>query len=68
VPDLALTKMAKLGVVTEQWMKQTDVTVSAVQCWTSLERESGHRAVHCDEHDERQSAFERLRSGCVPAR
>jgi len=41
VPDLALTKMAKLGVVTEQWMKQTDVTVSAVQCWTVAGRESG---------------------------
>jgi L-fucose isomerase-like protein len=37
VPDQALIKMAKLGVVTEQWMKQADVAVSAVQCWTSLE-------------------------------
>ena len=41
VPDLALIKMAKLGVVTEQWMKQADVAVSAVQCWTSLEENLG---------------------------
>jgi len=37
VPDAALMKMAKLGVVTDRWMKEADVTVSAVQCWTSLE-------------------------------
>jgi L-fucose isomerase-like protein len=41
VPDAALIKMAKLGVVTEQWMQQADVAVSAVQCWTSLEENLG---------------------------
>jgi len=41
VPDEALVKMAKLGVVTEQWMKQADVAISAVQCWTSLEENLG---------------------------
>src|SRR6516162_2740828 len=41
VPDAALIKMAKLGVVTEQWMKQADVAISAVQCWTSLEENLG---------------------------
>jgi len=41
VPDSALRKMAKLGVVTDQWMKQADVAVSAVQCWTSLEENLG---------------------------
>ena len=41
VPDPALRKMAKLGVVTDQWMKQADVAVSAVQCWTSLEENLG---------------------------
>src|SRR5215471_1552431 len=41
VPDPALIKMAKLGVVTEQWMKQADVAISAVQCWTSLEENLG---------------------------
>jgi L-fucose isomerase-like protein len=37
VPDAALRKMAKLGAVVDAWMKEADVTVSAVQCWTSLE-------------------------------
>ena len=37
VPDSALLKMAKLGAVVDAWMKEADVTVSAVQCWTSLE-------------------------------
>ena len=37
VPDAALIKMAKLGVVTDQWMVEADVTITAVQCWTSLE-------------------------------
>ena len=41
VPEPALVKMAKLGVVTEQWMKSADVAVSAVQCWTSLEENLG---------------------------
>jgi L-fucose isomerase-like protein len=37
IPDAALTKMAKLGVVVDRWMKEADVTVTAIQCWTSLE-------------------------------
>ncbi len=37
IPIDALIKMAKLGFVIDQWMKEADVTVSAVQCWTSLE-------------------------------
>jgi len=37
VPDAALMKMAKLGAVIDQWMAQTEVSVSAIQCWTSLE-------------------------------
>ena len=37
VPEAALLKMAKLGAVIDQWMKATDVTISAVQCWTSIE-------------------------------
>src|SRR5579859_2400939 len=41
VPDAALIKMAKLGAVTDQWMKQADVAISAVQCWTSLEENLG---------------------------
>ena len=41
VPDEALLKMAKLGLVMERWMKEVDVQVSAVQCWTSMEEYFG---------------------------
>jgi L-fucose isomerase-like protein len=37
IPAEALMKMAKLGMVIDQWMAQTGVAISAVQCWTSLE-------------------------------
>lgn len=37
IPESALTRMAKLGVVIDNWMKETDVQISAVQCWTTLE-------------------------------
>jgi L-fucose isomerase-like protein len=37
IPDAALIKMAKLGAVIDGWMKSADVTVTAVQCWTSME-------------------------------
>ena len=41
VPPAALLKMAKLGAVVDDWMKATDVQISAVQCWTSLEENLG---------------------------
>ena len=41
VPDSALIKMAKLGYVVDDWMKSTDVKVSAVQCWTAMEEYFG---------------------------
>jgi len=41
VPDAALIKMAKLGYVIDDWMKSTDVRISAVQCWTSMEEYFG---------------------------
>jgi L-fucose isomerase-like protein len=41
IPQAALLKMAKLGAVVDQWMKATDVQISAVQCWTSLEENLG---------------------------
>jgi L-fucose isomerase-like protein len=37
IPDASLLKMAKLGAVVDGWMKQAHVTISAVQCWTSME-------------------------------
>jgi L-fucose isomerase-like protein len=41
IPHAALMKMAKLGAVIDAWMKATDVQISAVQCWTSLEENLG---------------------------
>ncbi len=37
IPEPALLKMAKLGAVIDEWMRQTEVTITAIQCWTSLE-------------------------------
>ena len=37
VPLEALMKMAKLGTVIDTWMAETEVSISAIQCWTSLE-------------------------------
>jgi L-fucose isomerase-like protein len=41
VPDAALMKMAKLGFVIDDWMEKTDLQISAVQCWTSMEEYFG---------------------------
>lgn len=41
VPKPALMKMAKLGAVVDEWMAATEVSISAVQCWTSLEENLG---------------------------
>jgi L-fucose isomerase-like protein len=41
VPAPALMKMAKLGAVIDQWMAATEVSINAVQCWTSLEENLG---------------------------
>jgi L-fucose isomerase-like protein len=41
IPAAALMKMAKLGAVIDGWMRDTQVQISAVQCWTSLEENLG---------------------------
>jgi L-fucose isomerase-like protein len=41
IPAPALLKMAKLGAVIDHWMAATEVSISAVQCWTSLEENLG---------------------------
>ena len=41
IPEAALLKMSKLGAVIDGWMKEVEVTISAVQCWTSLEEYFG---------------------------
>ncbi len=41
IPDDAIMKMSKLGVVIDRWMKDNDLDISAVQCWTSMEEYFG---------------------------
>src|SRR2546429_3266946 len=41
IPDAALLKMSKLGAGIDGWMQDTDVVISAIQCWTSLEEYFG---------------------------
>src|SRR5580700_3684489 len=41
IPEEALVKMSKLGAVIDGWMKETYCTISAIQCWTSLEEYFG---------------------------
>jgi L-fucose isomerase-like protein len=41
IPGEPLLKMAKLGAVIDGWMTETNVAISAVQCWTSLEEYFG---------------------------
>ena len=41
VPAESLLRLAKLAAVIERWMKETDVTISAVQCWTAIEEYYG---------------------------
>ncbi len=36
-PNEALVKMAKLGVVIEDWMQANELQASALQCWTAME-------------------------------
>ncbi len=37
VPPAALLKMAKFGVVVDEWMKANQLAGSSVQCWTAME-------------------------------
>jgi L-fucose isomerase-like protein len=37
VPNESLKRMAKLGVVIDQWMADNNLVASALQCWTSME-------------------------------
>ncbi len=41
VPATAVVKQAKLAVVIDAWMKELDITASAIQCWTSLQANYG---------------------------
>lgn len=37
IPKESLLRMAKLGVAIDRWMRDKQLTASAIQCWTSLE-------------------------------
>ncbi|MHB8523455.1 MAG: L-fucose/L-arabinose isomerase family protein [Limisphaerales bacterium] len=37
IPPAALIKMAKFGVAVDNWMKQTRLNATAIQCWTAME-------------------------------
>ncbi|UCC87661.1 MAG: L-fucose/L-arabinose isomerase family protein, partial [Anaerolineales bacterium] len=41
VPHEALVKMAKLGIVVDEWMSDNNLQASALQCWTSMEEYYG---------------------------
>jgi len=40
-PETALLKMAKLGAVIDGWKAASELTVTSVQCWTSMEEYLG---------------------------
>ena len=41
VPELSLVKMAKVGVVLNQWMDDNAIDATAIQCWTSVQENFG---------------------------
>jgi len=41
VPKEAILKMAKLGIVISDWIKNNDLNAVAIQCWTALEEHYG---------------------------
>jgi len=41
IPSEALVKMAKFGVVVDDWMQKEELIATAVQCWTAIEEYYG---------------------------
>ena len=41
VPHPSLLKMAKIGLVLDDWMESLDITATALQCWDSLQLNYG---------------------------
>jgi L-fucose isomerase-like protein len=41
VPELPLRKMAKFGVVVDEFIEENELVATAVQCWTSMEEYFG---------------------------
>ena len=41
IPEAAVIKMSKLGVVIDQWSEHAQLDATAIQCWTSMEEYFG---------------------------
>jgi L-fucose isomerase-like protein len=41
IPEAALLKMAKFGVVMDDWIRDNRLNATAIQCWTSMEEYFG---------------------------
>jgi len=41
VPPLSLALMAKLGVIISDWMAENQIDATAIQCWTSIQKNYG---------------------------
>ncbi len=44
VPSPAILRMAKLGIVINDWMQDNDLQATAIQCWTSIQKNYGINA------------------------
>ena len=44
VPSPAILRMAKLGTVIDDWMKNNDLQATALQCWDSIQKNYGINA------------------------
>ena len=41
VPPVSMVRMAKLGIVLDNWMAENDLVASALQCWESVQKNFG---------------------------
>jgi L-fucose isomerase-like protein len=41
VPDEAIVRMAKFALIVDDWMKSLSITATAIQCWSSLQKNFG---------------------------
>jgi L-fucose isomerase-like protein len=41
IPAASLLKMAKFGATVEKWMKQNNLRINTIQCWTAIEEYFG---------------------------
>ena len=40
-PDASMLKMAKFSIVVDDWMQSLDLTATAIQCWSSMQKNYG---------------------------